>query len=150
MPPKNKFSNGSGSVSIEKVFNLLEQYESKNALAFNDVKIEVQRCRTELLEKISDMKERLVKMEAQPAHEQFQKTFCPNTRGIELMVKWIEKHEKWHDETKEENKKRQEEYIEALERKIDERNKEIRAFFLTALSAAAVGIINVMLQFMIG
>jgi len=150
MPPKSKQMNGNGNVSLEKVFSLLEQYDGRNAISFNEVKLEVSRSKTELLERIGDMRERLVKIETQPAHEQFQRTFCPNTKGVELMVKWIEKHERWHEESKTEAKQRQVEYIKTLEGKFDERNKQIRNFFFTAMGATVVGVINVVIQLFVG
>lgn len=71
-----------GSFNIGKLFDLISENARKNDLAHDEIKVELQRNRIELFEKVNDVKERLIKIESQPAHESFQKSFCPNTSAI--------------------------------------------------------------------
>jgi len=71
-----------GSFNVAKLYDVLEKSELKNDIAHNEIKADMQRNRVEILDKVADVRERMIKIEAQPAHENFQKTFCPNTSAI--------------------------------------------------------------------
>lgn len=74
--------NGNGIITLSKVYDIIVQNESKNDVQHSEIKTEIQKNRTEVVEKMGDIKERLVKIESQPAHENFQRSFCPNTKDI--------------------------------------------------------------------
>lgn len=77
-----KKSNGNGTVTLARLYEILLQSELKNDAAHNEIKGELQKYRTDVVERMGELKERLVKIESQPAHENFQQRFCPNTTAI--------------------------------------------------------------------
>lgn len=69
----------------------------KNEIDHSVIRMEIQNV-------VQTWGERLMKMETEHSPAEFQKFSCPNTTAINLTVKWIEKHEKWHEEKRKEEK----------------------------------------------
>jgi seryl-tRNA(Sec) selenium transferase len=81
MPSKSN-KNNNGKITLSQLYEAFQNFSERFENSITDIKSEIQQNRTEFTDKISEIKERMVKMETQPLHENFQQKFCPNTKDI--------------------------------------------------------------------
>jgi len=162
-----KYTDGNGSMTVAKLFDFVENNNTKMDIKLADIKVEIQKNRAEVVEKLanstSELRERLIKIEAQPAHENFQQKFCPNTSeikelkevGSKSLKEYIFLHQEEHktierklDEISDDMKNEREQFklqtqvlIDSNEKRLDERDARQRKALITAfLAIAAVAI----------
>ena len=145
--------NGNGTNALTKLFELIQGQNNKIEITLEKITLEIQRNRTEVLDKVAEVKERLIKIESRPAHDEFQRASCPNTVAIEeireigtkALREYMEKHEQVHkDLLAELRAERQEWKQERLQMTIDSTRKmkwAIIGMIFTAVGAIAVALI---------
>lgn len=148
---------GNNNLSIGKLLDLIEEIDSKNEQRLSEIKLEIQKTRTELLDRISESRERLTRLESRPTSEEFQSRFCPNTKEIELINisggrfvrEFISSHLALHNELTQQlkdiktcletAKKNAEKEIETIsviyENKLEERDARSRKAMYAAIAA---------------
>jgi hypothetical protein len=94
---KNRKSSEDPYFNLGKLFEKFQELGIKNESDHNSIRMELQHMS-------QTQGERLMKIESEPSPQDFQKLFCPNTKAMDLSVKWIEKHERWHEERQKEDR----------------------------------------------